>query len=310
MSEFFEEVAGSRAAIRELCERSLVRVTGGDRTRFLDGMLTNDVASLEPGAACEALQLDRKGHILAELWVIVLEDAVLLDSASGSQSALYEILDKHIIADDVELERFLSWDRIGIEGPGAAAAIEGLGVRIPALGRFETDELGRIWLAGGTLGPEGARVLGERAAIEDLRQALRLSQLSTEAGEVLRIDAFRPAYGLDFGERNFPQEARLEGLVSSTKGCYVGQEIVARIESRGAVNRLLVKLRSEAAVTSGAEIRAGGASVGRVTSAAVSDESGPIAIGYVRTSVAEPGSRVEIEGVPGTVTGPDSTARG
>jgi folate-binding protein YgfZ len=310
MNEIFEEVVGSRAAIRELGERSLVRVTGGDRIRFLDGMLTNDVASLGPGAVCEALQLDRKGHILAELWVVVLEDAVLLDAASGDESELYEILDKHIIADDVELEHLGSWDRIGIEGPGAAAAIEAQGLRMPAPGRFETDERGRIWLAGGTLGSHGARVLGERATIEDLRRALGLSQLSAEAGEVLRIDAFLPAHGLDFGERNFPQEARLEGLVSSTKGCYVGQEIVARIDSRGAVNRLLVKLRTEAPVSRDAEIRAGGASVGRVTSAAVSDETGPIAMGYVRKSVAEPGSSVEIEGVPGKVTSPDSAAQG
>ncbi len=300
MSEVFAEVAGFRAAIRELGERGLIRVTGGDRVRFLNGMVTADVSSLGTGSACHSLQLDRKGHILAELWVLVLDDAMLLDSAPETESALLEALEKHLIADDVELRGVSGWDQIGIEGPDAAAAIEAEIARVPEPGCFERDASGRIWIAGGSLG-EGARVLGERAAIEELRHALQLPGLSGEACEVLRIDAFRPAHVIDFGQRNFPQEARLEASVSFTKGCYIGQEIVARIESRGAVNRFLVKLRPELPVAAGAEVRSDGVAVGRITSSASSGATGPIALGYLRKSHVQPGCRVEIDGVAATV---------
>lgn len=261
-------------------------------------MLSCDVATAAPGAARAGLQLDRKGHILAELWLLVLDDAALLDTAPGTESALLEILDKHVIADDVTLERVSGWDQVGIEGPGAAGAIA---PRSPAPGEFERDEEGRIWVAGGSLGPDGARVLGERAAIAELREVLGLPTLSGEDCEVLRIEAFQPAYRLDFSERSFPQEARLEGRVSFTKGCYIGQEIVARIESRGAVNRLLVKLRPEAPVAPGAEIRSQGNSVGQVTSAADSAATGPVALGYVKRSLAEPGTRLDVEGIAARV---------
>ena len=172
MSEVFAEVAGSRAAIRELGERGLIRVTGGDRVRFLNGMVTADVSSLGIGSACHSLQLDRKGHILAELWVLVLDDAMLLDSAPEAESALLEALEKHLIADDVELRGVSGWDQIGIEGPDAAAAIEAEIARVPEPGCFERDASGRIWIAGGSLG-EGARVLGERAAIEETKDIFR-----------------------------------------------------------------------------------------------------------------------------------------
>ncbi|MEE9280026.1 MAG: glycine cleavage T C-terminal barrel domain-containing protein [Myxococcota bacterium] len=306
MAEVFEQVTGFPAAIRELGARGLIRVTGGDRIHFLNGMLTSEVESLEAGAVRAALQLDRKGHIRAELWLVVLDEAVLLDAAPGAEAALFETLDKHVIAEDVELERLSGWDQLGIEGPGASALET---ARSPAPGRCEVDARGRLWLAGGSVAGQGVRVLGERAAIAELRVRLDLPSLSEEAALVLRIDAFRPAQGVDFGERNFPQEAGLEDSVSFTKGCFIGQEIVARIESRGAVNRLLVKLRPETTVARGAEIRADGKSVGQVTSAAASAATGPIALGYVHAALAEPGTAVEIAGVPASVLPRSASSR-
>lgn len=305
MAEHFEAIAGSPAALRELGPRGVIRVTGGDRIRFLNGMVSNDLATLAPGELCDALQLDRKGHVLAQLSLLVLADEVLLDTVGTVGAVLAETLDKHIIADDVELERLPGWEELGIEGPAAEAAFAGHAPAALAPGRFEVDEAGRIWLGGGSLGVEGARVLAEAAALAELRVALELPALSPEAREVLRIQGCRPAEGIDFTDRSFPQEARLLGAVSFTKGCFVGQEIVARIESRGAVNRLLVVLAPEQPVAPGAEIVADGKKVGRVTSAASSAATGPVALGYVHKGLAERGTRVEIEGVAATVTGPE-----
>ncbi len=104
-------------------------------------------------------------------------------------------------------------------------------------------------------------------------------------------------------DRNFPQEARLDHAVSQTKGCYIGQEIVARIYSRGAVKKILVKLQTEAPVQRGDAISVGATVLGEVTSAAVSPENGPLALGYVKVAQSTPGTALEVGGVPGVVMG-------
>ena len=119
----------------------------------------------------------------------------------------------------------------------------------------------------------------------------------------------RAEFGVDMDERTFPAEARLDGsAVSFSKGCYVGQEIVARIESRGAVNRLLVQLEAEAPVEVGEEIAREGRALGSVTSAAVSPRRGPLAMGYVRSKAAEPGTELQIAGRPARIAGPPFAA--
>ena len=305
MASLFETVTGQRTALRDLTDRGLVRVTGADRVRFLNGMLTNDIAALAPGDACPALQLDRKGHVLAELWVLAEPEAILLDVAPGLETELCGVLEKHIIADDVALAS-LSADlaQLGLEGPGARAAVHAIGLAAPVLGHFERASFSGeslLVLAGGSLGDEGLRVLAPRALLPRLRAALALSVLSAEAVEVLRIEAAIPRLGSDVTARNFPQEARLERAFSLAKGCYVGQEIVARIASRGAVNRLLVKLRTRELVAPGAEIRMADTNVGQVTSSALSSASGPIALGYVRVAEARAGVQVAVGAVPGEI---------
>jgi len=301
----FEKVTGARAAVRDLSDRGLLRATGADRARFLNGMLANDVAKLGAGEACASLLLDRKGHVLAELWVLAEPDAILLDVAPGLETELASVLEKHIIADDVALASLSAASaQLGVEGPGAGERLAALGIAPPARGRFERVDFeagSLVVLGGGSLGDEGARVLGERAQVERMRAALALPELSAEAVEVLRIEAAIPKLGADVSTRNFPQEARLEHAFSLSKGCYVGQEIVARIASRGAVNRLLVKLRTREPVAPGAEIRVGDTVTGQVTSSAVSAASGPIALGYVRVADAAAGTAVTVGGVPGEI---------
>lgn len=305
MTSSFETVTGGRAALRDLSDRGLLRATGADRARFLNGMLANDVAKLGAGDACPSLLLDRKGHVLAELWVLAEPDAILLDVAPGLERELTGVLEKHIIADDVALESLSAASaQLGVEGPDARGRLSALGIAAPAGGRFERAAFeggSLIALGGGSLGADGARVLGERALVARLRAALALPELSSESVEVLRIEAAIPRLGADVSARNFPQEARLEHAFSLAKGCYVGQEIVARIASRGAVNRLLVKLRTRAPVAPGAEIRVGDTATGQVTSSATSAASGPIALGYVRVADAAAGTAVSVGGVPGEI---------
>jgi folate-binding protein YgfZ len=310
MSQGFEAITGARAALRRLTGRGLIRALGADRVRFLNGMLTADVAKLPAGGAAPALQLDRKGHVLAELWVLAEPESLLLDTAPGVEAELVAVLEKHVIADDVAFASLTdghAW--LALEGPGAREAARHAGGATPDAGRFaRADFAGHsvVWVAEGALTAEGLRVIAPRAVSAELERALELPELSDAAAEVLRIDAGIPALGRDVGARNFPQEAGLERAISFTKGCYIGQEIVARIASRGAVNRRLVRIRAASPVTPGASVSVEGTAVGQVTSAAESAATGPIALAYVKVEHAREGQRVAIDGVPGEVTGGDS----
>ena len=305
MAESFETLTGARAALRQLPGRGLLRVTGADRVRFLNGMLTADVAKLASGQACPALQLDRKGHVQAELWVLAEPDALLLDVAPGLEAELAQVLEKHVIADDVALASLSdSVAQLAIEGPGARDAAGSIGGAAPAPGHFARAEFGGgsvLWLAEGSVTADGLRAIAPRELADELAAALALPALDDAAAELLRIDAALPLFGRDVGVRNFPQEARLERAVSFTKGCYIGQEIVARIQSRGAVNRVLVKLETERPVEAGAEVAHDGHAIGQVTSSAPLASGRGLALAYLKVDHAGAGQRVEVGGVAGVV---------
>ncbi len=310
MDERFAELTGSPSLYRRQPDRGILRATGSDRTRFLNGMLSNDVASLETGQACYATQLDRKGHVVADLWALALEDAFLLDTAPGRGGVILELLEKHIIADDVEFEDLsAAWGRIDFEGPEARAACGAPALEPNAVATGRADGAEWLWVGGGGLSADGVRALGPREALEALIERAGLDELSSEHAEILRIERFLPAYGVDLGERSFPAEARLDHALSFTKGCYIGQEIVARIDSRGAVNRLLVQLHAAAPVEPGAKITARGRPVGSVTSAAVSPSQGALALGYVKSELAVPGTALQIGDITATVAGPPLEAK-
>lgn len=304
----FERLTGSRAAFRRLDGRGLFRVTGADRVRFLDGMLTRDIAGLASGASCHALLLDRKGRVLADLFALAFPGEHLLDTAPGTGERVLETLRKHVVADDVEIEPAgTSWSEVAFEGPGAAEAVRRAGGCVPAPGRTEREGAGGeglLWWGGGSLTPAGVRLLGPREQVERAVLTIGLPELAAPLAERVRIEAFLPAYGVDVSERNLPQEAGLEGAISPAKGCYVGQEIVARIQSRGGVNRLLVQLRAEAPVHAGDPIAIEGRVVGSVTSAASDPAQGGVALGYVPGDHAAPGTPVRIGAAPARVIGP------
>ena len=132
---------------------------------------------------------------------------------------------------------------------------------------------------------------------KEIPAELSLPRIPADAAEILRVEAAVPRIGAEIGERTLPPEARLEPAISYTKGCFVGQEIVARLRSRGGVNRLLVRLRAERPLAVGARVRRGDVVVGAVTSAVVSPASGPLALAYVRTDAAEPGTELGVDDV-------------
>ena len=310
MADLFESVTGVRAALRQLSGRGLVRANGADRVRFLNGMLTADVAKLATGDAAPALQLDRKGHVLADLWLLADADAILLDVAPGCEAELVAVLEKHVIADDVAFASLSdSVVELALEGPGAAAAARAVGGATPPAGRFERSDFAGtplLWIGEGSVTAEGLRVVAPRERAAQLGAALALPALDESLADVLRIAAGIPALGRDVTARNFPQEAGLERAVSFKKGCYVGQEIVARIASRGAIHRRLVRLRVDAPVAPGASVAIDGSAAGQVTSSAESLATGAIALAYVKVEHARPGQRVSVDGVAGEVAGGDT----
>jgi len=306
--------ARSSAVLLDMSSRGLLEVTGGDRVRWLDGMISGDVAALEAGpegAGCYAALLTNRGAIVADLHVGRLGERFLLESLRSEIPRIAETLDRFIIADDVDLsDRSGDFASLGLEGP------EATGILAASLESGAAPPASESWLEGRIAGVDvlvaGFGWTGEaayqlrcaapdRAAVEAALEGAAsggLARADAEALEVLRVEAGLPWLGRELDEEVLPPEARLEHAISNTKGCYVGQEIVARLRARGQVNHLLVGLAIEAGdlPKEGAPLSAGGRETGELTSVVRSPSLGAIALGYVRREHAEPGEEVTLEG--------------
>jgi folate-binding protein YgfZ len=299
------------AAFLALAERGVLAVTGPDRQKFLHNLLSNDVKALAPGGGCLAALMDVKGHVLALLRVLVTQDAVLLELPQARRTRVEELLLHYKVAAPV---RFAARPTavLAVLGPSARSVLARAGCAVPEL-------LGGAHIAGAIAGqsvlvaratdlPCGALVVHAQADAQDsvvaALSAGGAASLERSSFDALRIEEGRPLYGPDVAEDNLLHET---GLVSEyhspSKGCYVGQEVVARREARGGnVNKLLRGLELEAEAEAGAAIVAEGRDAGRVTSAAVSPRLGPIAMGYVHRRHAEPGTPVAVAGRPARVS--------
>jgi folate-binding protein YgfZ len=313
------QAARVSAVLFEGTARGVIEVSGSDRVRWLDGMISGDVGKLEAadnGAGCYATLLTNRGAIVADLHVGRLGERFWLESTRSEIPRISMALDRFIIADDVNLvdrsEEFAVW---GLEGPLAgqilSAAIGG-GTNLPA-----ADCWGEVNIAGadvvvGAFGWSGESAYqlwvapGAKDVIAEALDAAAGSPLikgDETALEVLRVEAGIPALGSELDEEVLPPEARLERAIATDKGCYVGQEIVARLRARGQVNHLLVGLKFEADTKAsvGVALSSGGKSTGEVTTLVESPDLGRIALGYVRRDHAEPGTVVDFEGGHGTV---------
>src|SRR6266705_2799208 len=304
---FGDDPAAEYAALREgaavvdLGFRTVVRATGADRAAFLQGMLTNDVASLVPGTGCAALLLTIQGRVTADVRVVALEDALLLDVDVCARAALVEALEKLIIADDVELgEPGEPLALIGVEGPGAArllpdgerlapyahAVVTLAGVPVRAQRASEVRGQGFV------LHVPAARA----AAVWDALVAAGARPCGMEALESRRVEVGVPRIGVDMDGATLALEVPVEDAISATKGCYLGQEVVARGTARGHVNRRLVGLRLEGPEPPpGAPLVREGKEAGRLTSVARAFGAGGLAaLGFVRRDCWEPGTELRV----------------
>jgi aminomethyltransferase len=311
--------ARAGAGLFHLPDRGLVEVSGADRERWLNGMVSNDVAALAPGperSGCPALLLTRQGRIVADLHVLLRGERFWLETAGAAVAKLVAVLGRFIVADRVELrDASAEVDRLGLEGPAAARVLEAACGRPDDLAPDAAADLeiagvpvvaAAFGVGGGParqlFAPAGTGVK-LAAALEAAGGPFGLVAGGPDALEILRIEAGTPRLGAELSEEVLPPEARLERAVSRRKGCYTGQEVVERLASQGRPSHLLVGFRFEAGPPGAlpAEVRSAGRKLGEVTSACVSPAEGAIGLGYVRAAHAEPGTSVEVDGRPARV---------
>lgn len=298
-------------------QRAVLRLTGTDRRSFLQGMVSNDVAALAPGQGCHAAFLDTTGHILADLEIHARPDALLVETDPRCLARLAETLDKFLIMEDVEITDVSSeWAILSVQGGGARDAISQLLSaplpELPPRGNVSVS------LSDGTPGfvvhvPHGpASSLdlwlpsASRATASESLSAVGVALLSDEAAEILRVEAGLPAWGAELDESILLPEAEMTDAVSYTKGCYVGQEIIARLRVRGHTNRALrgFLLGPDAPVPHPGDTLHvpedgpdAGREVGRITSAVASPkfEGRALCLAYVRKEHLDSGSALDIQ---------------
>jgi folate-binding protein YgfZ len=292
-----------------LLDRSMVGkvvVTGRDRATFLQGMLSNDIKALQPGQGCPAAFLDAHGKVVSLLAVYVLEDRILLELPAGSTEKFLQTIDKFLISEKAYFEAADDAHVVlSVQGPGAEKILAALAGASLAAEPYSHQE---VSIAGGpvrivrrshavTPGFDCWTAAAHGPALWNALRQAGVVPVGAEAAEVLRVEAGIPAFGADVDENLILPETRLDQLVSYTKGCYIGQETVARVKYRGHVNRGLSGLvvEDEEVPAPGDVVVAEDKEVGRITSVVRSIALGkPIALGYVRREHFEPGSAVAV----------------
>jgi folate-binding protein YgfZ len=263
--------------------RGKLLLHGGEAADFLQGQVTNDVVGLAPGSGCYALLLNHKGKVRLDMRVLRGEGWMWIDCARGALPVVDHMIrtygiGRDIGARDVTDERVI----VSVIGPKARDVV---GVDVPAEEHAFVEDGDSLYVAT-DVGVDVVRPAGA--------EPLEVPEATEEAAECLRIENGRPRFGLDFDGETLPQEADLnERAVSFTKGCYVGQETVARLHYKGKPNRHLRGLLLSAPAERGEELRLGDRVVGAVGSAADSPVRGPIALALVRRE-AGPGVTLDV----------------
>jgi len=297
----------SGCGLYDLSWRARIAVTGSDRVRWLNGMATNNVRDLAPGHGVYAFLLNAQGRIQADLYVFQRGESLLVDTEQRQREKVLQLFDHYIIADDVEIADISDkLTALGLTGPESRNVLERAGVAVPDLAPLqfadvawqhalkektvtllrsgeEARESWQIWVA-----PEHASELWGALLKAGARPT------GTAALNLFRISRGIPQFGVDIRERDLPQETGQTRALNFTKGCYLGQEIVERIRSRGAVHRQFTAFVVEGALPeAGAKILAvekEEKEVGEITSSAILPLPGgdrPVALGYLRREAAE-----------------------
>ena len=318
------------AGIVDRSARGRLLLTGADRRAYLQGLLSNDIDALVPGSGCYATYLTAQGRMIADMRVFETGDAVLVDLDGTVVQAVADRWSQFIFSEDVQVRNISATTaQIGVYGPRAPDALvaafnhgrppgeplpDALSLRsLPVYANTRWDFRGgqAFVLVSDDIGVRGFDVIVPVNDKDDVATLLRASgamDAGTDVAEICRVEGGRPLFHADMDEDTIPLEAGIEDrAISLTKGCYVGQEIIIRVLHRGhgRVARRLVGITLDsgsAAPSRGDRIMSGARDVGSITSAVQSPDLGrPIALGYVHRDFVEPGTALEIAGLPASI---------
>jgi tRNA-modifying protein YgfZ len=302
VSEVAVSLDGQYRALREEAgavarDRGFIGVSGSDAAEYLQGQLTNDIEALAPGQGVYAALLDRKGRMQADMRVLRTAEKLQIGLEPVALGATLRHLTMYSVGREVEIEDVTqNLAMISVIGP-AAASLTGL----PPLAN-ENDHTESSFDGIDVVCVRGDLGLDLIVASEDQERTLTalsargVETVSEEAAEILRVESGRPRFGREMTQETIPQEAGInERAVSFTKGCYIGQETVARLHYKGKPNRHLRGLRLSASAEAGAEVTLGERELGKVGTAVLSPVHGPIAIAVLRRE-AQPGNEVLVGG--------------
>lgn len=295
------------AGLCDLSHRAMLQFTGPDRLSFLQGMLANDLRSLRMFEGQQAALLTQQGKVVADTRVLCAMNSFYLDFWEPLKDKILTHLNRYLVADEVEIEDpNAQWRMLSLQGPRSAAI---LGAVLANVGLPDRPHQHAMIRCDGSLvcvvhadyyGLSGFDIIVQTTVVEQI--ARRLADLgATWAGEqaqnIVRVEAGVPRYGTDFDENNLLLEVGLDNAVSFNKGCYLGQEVVERIRSRGHVNRKLcgLLLDGNTAASHGDKIFADDKEVGHITSSVYSVAlRRAIALGYVNKDFWQPGMKLNI----------------
>jgi aminomethyltransferase len=302
--------------VYDLGWRARFRISGNDRVRWLNGMVSNNIRELSAGRGNYNFALSPQGHVQADLYVYNCGEYFLAGTERSQFEKLLALLRRYIIMDHVELTDISDeFTAIGIQGPNAAGILAKAGIEGTLPEALVLKEV--VW--------KGQKLLATRMASEqfltyeiwvppamasslwDALTAAGATPVGMDALEMFRITTGVPRYGLDIRERDLPQETGQMQALNFSKGCYIGQEIVERIRSRGNVHRCFTGFQIDGDLpATGSKVMFDGKDVGEITSAlrvpVNADEERTLALGYVRREAAKPGTQVQINGTAAMVS--------
>jgi aminomethyltransferase len=301
----------SGCAIVDQPQREWLVASGEDCVRFVNGLVTCDVRELEPGEGVYGFFTSSRGRVLSDVVVTAFEQTLRLDLPSGRTRSIADHMLRYKVADRVEVEPVEERARIVVAGPESVRLLERLLNQslVASEWGYQRLEDGMALQRESRLGVAATRIAGPQEDVDTLAARLEDAgalRVGSDVVSVVRVERGVPWFGVDFGEENFPQETGLESAaVSYTKGCYLGQEIVARIHYRGGVNRKMWGLKgTDFAIEVGSELFFEEETVGRVTSAVSSSAlKAPIALATVHKKARETvtlanGSRLQLVELP------------
>jgi folate-binding protein YgfZ len=276
-------------------------IQGRDRVAWLHNLVTVNVKALEEGSGAYGLLLNASAHVVADFVVLALPESLLLYSSWRAKEKLYAALRRSVFREHVTLEQLESLRLFSIQGPRSRQVLDPALGPLPELEPFQFSRKRELFIVtNARAGDEGYDLIVPQAQLAATRDALiqhGAREISQEALNVTRIEAGVAWYGEDFDETMLAPEARLDPFLAENKGCYPGQEVIARIHNRGHVNRLLVQLlfEGQAVPRRGDVVFSGDRDVGWITSPTWSfARNAPLALGYVRREMAEVGTGVEV----------------